>query len=146
MPGARYYREQAQLLPGCALATSEVDYATLLTTRAMELLAKANEADRDNGTDLNRAIAEFNDSQMGPRPAQQQQQIQRRAHNDDKDYAAGPGVFSRSVLILAPTHAWAAHTTAPASRPLSPFYSTTASQTERNAAASGGRCYCALSP
>jgi len=85
MPGARYYREQAQLLLGWALATSEVDYATLLTTRAMELLAKANEADRDNGMDLNRAIAEFNDSQMRPRPAQQQQQIQRRAQNDDKD-------------------------------------------------------------
>jgi len=85
MPSARYYREQAQLLLGWALATSEVDYATLLTTRAMELLAKANEADRDNGMDLHRAIAEFNESQMRVRPAQQQQQIQRRAQNDDKD-------------------------------------------------------------
>jgi len=84
MPGARYYREQAQLLLGWALATSEVDYATLLTTRAMELLAKANEADRDNGMDLNRAIAEFNESQMRVRPAQQQQQIQPRARDDDK--------------------------------------------------------------
>jgi len=84
MPSARYYREQAQLLLGWALATSEVDYATLLTTRAMELLAKANEADRDNGMDLNRAIAEFNESQMRVRPAQQQQQIQPRARDDDK--------------------------------------------------------------
>ena len=84
MPSARYYREQAQLLLGWALATSEVDYATLLTTRAMELLAKANDADRSTVMDLNQAIAEFNEGQMRARPAQQQQQIQPRARNDDK--------------------------------------------------------------
>jgi len=85
MPSARYYREQAQLLLGWALATSEVDYATLLTTRAMELLAKANAADQGDVMDLNQAIAEFNEAQMRVRPAQQQQQVQPPRRDDSQD-------------------------------------------------------------
>src|SRR5690242_9332381 len=76
MPGARYYREQAQLLLGWALATSDPDDATLLRTRAMELLAKSNLAGDNRESDCNPAIDEFNDGEFRKRVAQHQQQIQ----------------------------------------------------------------------
>jgi hypothetical protein len=73
MPTARYFREQAQTLLAWALATNDPDYGTLLTTRAMELLAKADQAGDERTPDLNNAIADLNDGQMRPRPAQQVQ-------------------------------------------------------------------------
>ena len=86
MPSARYYREQAQVLLGWALATSDADYANRLTTRAMELLARANEAYQGGAMmDLDQVTAEFNEGQMRPRPIQQQQQVQPRKQDDDKN-------------------------------------------------------------
>jgi hypothetical protein len=82
MPSARYYREQARLLLGWALATTDPDYADLLSTRAMELLAKSNQAGRARTIDLIDAIAEFNDGQMRARPKQQQPPIDL---SEDKD-------------------------------------------------------------
>jgi hypothetical protein len=76
VPSARYYREQAQLLLGWALAARDPDHATQLTARAMELLGRSLSAEGSHGTDLNQAIMEFNDAQVVRRPALQQQQIQ----------------------------------------------------------------------
>jgi hypothetical protein len=47
MSRARYLRGQAQVLLAWAQATKDSAYAALLTTRAMEMLAKANEANDD---------------------------------------------------------------------------------------------------
>jgi hypothetical protein len=82
MPSARYFREQAQLLLGWALATSDPDHATQLTARAVELLSSSMEAEGARGVDLNQSILEFNESQLRPRPAQQQQQRQESESDD----------------------------------------------------------------
>ncbi len=76
MPSARYYRDQAQILLAWASSTNDADYATLLTTRAMDLLAQANGADDIQAPTLSKAINAFNEQQMGPRPTQQQQHAQ----------------------------------------------------------------------
>jgi hypothetical protein len=79
MPSVKYYREQAQLLLGWALATNDADQATQLTTRAIELLTRSIQAE-GVPTGLNQAAAEFN--ALDPdftRPAQQQQQVQPKA-------------------------------------------------------------------
>ena len=64
MPSARYYREQAQLLLSWAIVTTDPDYATLLSTRAMELLAKANQAGDSRVPDINDTLDDFNAQQM----------------------------------------------------------------------------------
>jgi len=76
MPSARYYREQAQVLLSWALATSDPDYATRLTARAMESLAMANQA--SGGPGLSDLIEVFNDAEMRKSPQLQQQQRQTR--------------------------------------------------------------------
>ena len=76
MPSARYFREQAQLLLNWALATNDPDYATWLSTRAMEHLAQANQASDGVPDHLHQAITEFNNEQLRGRPKLQQQQIQ----------------------------------------------------------------------
>jgi hypothetical protein len=48
MSRARYLRGQAQVLLAWAQATKDSAHAALLTTRAMEMLAKANEANEAN--------------------------------------------------------------------------------------------------
>ena len=77
MPGAKYFREQAQLLLAWALATTDPDYATLLTTRAMELLAKSTQRHGDPAFRLTDALDEFNDQQLRGRPRLQQQEARR---------------------------------------------------------------------
>jgi hypothetical protein len=76
MPSARYYREQAQLLLGWALATRDDVYASRLTTQAMELLVKAREAN-DGRADLDLAVREFNETQLDTPHLTQRQQSKR---------------------------------------------------------------------
>jgi hypothetical protein len=90
MPSARYYREQAQVLLGWALTTSDAEHATLLTTRAMDLLARSKDVDdAQAGADLNQAIMDFNDQQMRNcltqhHQPQQQQQVQPKEEQDQE--------------------------------------------------------------
>jgi len=75
MASAKYYREQAQLLPSWSLATTDPEYASLLSARAMELLADARES-KESDIGLIDAISEFNETQVCNGVTQHQQQLQ----------------------------------------------------------------------
>jgi hypothetical protein len=63
MPSARYFRQQAKALLAWANATKDKAYANRLRARAAEELERAQEA-REEVSDLNALLAEFNDKQM----------------------------------------------------------------------------------